>query len=169
MDKNAPFGVDLLLPQVGGGARKTNHDYTNGARRRRPPSTTPQRLLRGPPRTHGGCGRLGVLRPGTLPQLIDIIIEEGTKLFVCAVGVPPVWAVEKLHAAGILVMNMVGAPKHVKKCLAVGVDLICAQGGEGGGAPAPRPPAVCEGSAKPQNVCPTVPIAPRLQLGLNSV
>jgi len=23
-DKNAPFGVDLLIPQVGGGARKTN-------------------------------------------------------------------------------------------------------------------------------------------------
>lgn len=23
-DKNAPFGVDLLLPQVGGSARKTN-------------------------------------------------------------------------------------------------------------------------------------------------
>lgn len=23
-DPNAPFGVDLLLPQVGGGARKTN-------------------------------------------------------------------------------------------------------------------------------------------------
>ena len=23
-DKNAPFGVDLALPQVGGGARKTN-------------------------------------------------------------------------------------------------------------------------------------------------
>uniref|UniRef100_A0A7S3PM86 Nitronate monooxygenase domain-containing protein n=1 Tax=Aplanochytrium stocchinoi TaxID=215587 RepID=A0A7S3PM86_9STRA len=27
---NAPFGVDLLLPQVGGGARKTNKDYTRG-------------------------------------------------------------------------------------------------------------------------------------------
>ena len=27
-DKNAPFGVDLLLPQVGGNARKTNSDYT---------------------------------------------------------------------------------------------------------------------------------------------
>eukprot|EP00450_Noctiluca_scintillans_P030803 CAMPEP_0194550066 /NCGR_PEP_ID=MMETSP0253-20130528/95522_1 /TAXON_ID=2966 /ORGANISM="Noctiluca scintillans" /LENGTH=343 /DNA_ID=CAMNT_0039397501 /DNA_START=44 /DNA_END=1075 /DNA_ORIENTATION=+ len=25
-----PFGVDLLLPQVGGGARKTNKDYTGG-------------------------------------------------------------------------------------------------------------------------------------------
>ena len=29
-DKNLPFGVDLALPQVGGSARKTNHDYTHG-------------------------------------------------------------------------------------------------------------------------------------------
>ncbi len=29
-DKNGPFGVDLLLPQVGGGARATNYDYTKG-------------------------------------------------------------------------------------------------------------------------------------------
>lgn len=27
-DKNAPFGVDLLLPMVGAGARKTNKDCT---------------------------------------------------------------------------------------------------------------------------------------------
>lgn len=26
-DKNAPFGVDLLLPQVGGSARKTKYGY----------------------------------------------------------------------------------------------------------------------------------------------
>lgn len=30
-------------------------------------------------------------------------------------------------------MNMVGHVKHVKKCLDLGVDIICAQGGEGGG------------------------------------
>merc|ERR1712032_210646 len=29
--------------------------------------------------------------------------------------------------------NMIGAVKHVEKALAVGVDIICAQGGEGGG------------------------------------
>ena len=29
-DKNAPFGVDLLIPKVGGSARKTNYDYTKG-------------------------------------------------------------------------------------------------------------------------------------------
>merc|ERR1712217_594805 len=92
-------GVDLLLPQVGGGARKTNKDYTGGQ----------------------------------LGQLIDIIIEEKTALFICAVGVPPKWAVDKLHAANIPVMNMIGAEKHVDKALQSGVDIICAQGGEGGG------------------------------------
>ena len=30
-------------------------------------------------------------------------------------------------------MNMVGAPKHAEKALQAGVDIICAQGGEGGG------------------------------------
>jgi len=99
VDKNAPFGVDLLLPQVGGGARKTNKDYTGGH----------------------------------LDELIDIIIEEKAALFICAVGVPPKWVVDKLHSANIPVMNMVGAVKHVDKALEAGVDIICAQGGEGGG------------------------------------
>lgn len=94
-----PFGVDLLLPKVGEGARKTNYDYTKGK----------------------------------LDKLIDVIIESGAKLFVCAVGVPPKQVVEKMHQNNILVMNMVGHPKHVPKALACGVDLICAQGGEGGG------------------------------------
>eukprot|EP01002_Notosolenus_urceolatus_P002288 NODE_1603_length_1358_cov_67.145149_g1328_i0.p2 GENE.NODE_1603_length_1358_cov_67.145149_g1328_i0~~NODE_1603_length_1358_cov_67.145149_g1328_i0.p2 ORF type:complete len:365 (+),score=93.45 NODE_1603_length_1358_cov_67.145149_g1328_i0:92-1186(+) len=93
------FGIDLLLPQVGGSARKTNRDYTGGK----------------------------------LPELIDIICESGAKLFVSAVGVPPAWAVEKLHAKGILVMNMIGSTRHVQKCLDAGVDLLCAQGTEGGG------------------------------------
>lgn len=98
-DKNAPFGVDLLLPQVGGSARKTNYDYTKGK----------------------------------LNELVDIIIESGAKLFVSAVGVPPKAVVDKLHGAGILCMNMIGHPKHVAKALDVGMDIICAQGGEGGG------------------------------------
>ncbi|KAG9313120.1 2-nitropropane dioxygenase [Chiua virens] len=98
-DPNAPFGVDLLIPQIGGNARKTNYDY----------------------------------QKGQLNELLDVIIEEKATLFVCAVGVPPQYAVERLHKAGIIVMNMVGHPKHVGKALAMGVDLICAQAGEGGG------------------------------------
>lgn len=70
---------------------------------------------------------------GKLDELTDIVIESGARLFVSAVGVPPKHVVEKLHKAGILYMNMIGHPKHVAKCLALGVDIICAQGGEGGG------------------------------------
>lgn len=94
-----PFGVDLALPQVGGNARKTNHDYTGGK----------------------------------LEELIDITIESGARLFVSAVGVPPKHVIERLHKAGILIMNMVGHPKHAVKALDLGVDIVCAQGGEGGG------------------------------------
>jgi len=70
---------------------------------------------------------------GKLNELVDIIIDSGAKLFVSAVGVPPKAVVEKLHKHGILYMNMIGHPKHIKKCLDIGVDIICAQGGEGGG------------------------------------
>jgi len=115
VNPQAAFGVDLLLPQVGGDARKTNYDYTKG----------------------------------TLPQLLDVIIESGAKLFVSAVGVPPKYAVDRLHQANILVMNMIGAPKHVPKALEAGVDIICAQGGEGGGHTGDVPtsiliPSVCD-------------------------
>jgi NAD(P)H-dependent flavin oxidoreductase YrpB (nitropropane dioxygenase family) len=43
---------------------------------------------------------------GQLPELIDVIIEEKTRLFVSAVGVPPPEVIEKLHRAGILIMNV---------------------------------------------------------------
>jgi len=72
-DKNAPFGVELLQPQFGGNARKTNYDYTHGH----------------------------------LDQLIDVIIESGTKLFVSAVGVPPRQVVDRLHKAGIPIMSKI--------------------------------------------------------------
>lgn len=42
---------------------------------------------------------------GQLPELIDVIIRSNASLFVSAVGVPPKWAVDKLHAAGIPVMK----------------------------------------------------------------
>lgn len=97
--EDIPFGIDLLLPKLDGGARKTNYDYTNGQ----------------------------------LDELIDVIIEEKAKLFVSAVGVPPKYIVDKLHNAGIFVMNMIGSPRHVFKAVSVGVDMICCQGSCGGG------------------------------------
>jgi len=132
-DKNAPFGVDLLLPQVGGSARKTNYDYTKGK----------------------------------LDELVTITIESGAKLFVSAVGVPPKHVVERLHKAGVLYANMIGHVKHVKKCLDLGVDIICAQGGEGGGHTGDIPTTIlipevvklCEGKTSPMSGKPVQVVA----------
>jgi NAD(P)H-dependent flavin oxidoreductase YrpB (nitropropane dioxygenase family) len=93
-----PIGIDLLLPKIGGNARKTNKDYTGGK----------------------------------LKELIDVMIEEKIELFVCAVGVPPRWVVDKLHNSGIIVMNIIGSPKHVSGCIKAGVDIVAAQGTEAG-------------------------------------
>ena len=68
-----------------------------------------------------------------MDELIDIVVEEGAALFVCAVGVCPERVVRKCHQAGVVVMNMVGHPKHAVKAFEAGVDIVCAQGGEGGG------------------------------------
>jgi NAD(P)H-dependent flavin oxidoreductase YrpB (nitropropane dioxygenase family) len=127
-DKNGPFGVDLLLPQVGGSARKTNYDYTDG----KLPGMASSFIHVFP--------LFPFLTLMVRKELIDIIISEKAKLFVSAVGVPPRWVVDKLHAAGIYllsrflfgyfliylpgipVMNMIGAPKHVRKALDAGCD-----------------------------------------------
>merc|ERR1719272_279666 len=82
-DKNGKFGVDLAIPQVGGSARKTNHDYTHGK----------------------------------LPELTDIIVAEKAKLFICAVGVPPKWCMDKLHAGGVVCANMVGSVRNAEKAI----------------------------------------------------
>ncbi|KAL9101763.1 MAG: hypothetical protein Q9163_003010 [Psora crenata] len=70
---------------------------------------------------------------GQLRELVDVVVEEGTRLFVAAVGVPPRDVIERLHGAGVVVMNMVGHPRHATKAFEAGVDIVCAQGGEGGG------------------------------------
>jgi len=70
---------------------------------------------------------------GKLPKLLDILIAEGCKLFISAVGVPPPEEVERLHKAGIVVANVIGAPHHVEYALDAGCDFVIAQGSEAGG------------------------------------
>ncbi|RAL60964.1 hypothetical protein DID88_010060 [Monilinia fructigena] len=60
---------------------------------------------------------------GQLDALIDVTIEEGACLFISAVGIPPPHIIKRLHDAGILIMNMIGAPKHAVKALEAGVDI----------------------------------------------
>ena len=44
-----------------------------------------------------------------------------------------IYVYRSMYLTNTTQMNMIGHPKHVQKCLDLGVDIICAQGGEGGG------------------------------------
>ncbi|CAN6628493.1 hypothetical protein TRVA0_011S03048 [Trichomonascus vanleenenianus] len=103
--ENAVFGVDLVLPKVGEGARKTNKHY----------------------------------HEGPLQAFLDVIVKHGAKLVVSAVGAPSQEACDYLHKHGIAVMSMIGSVKHLKHIMGrngsdiARVDMVCCQGGEGGG------------------------------------
>lgn len=103
-DKNAVFGVDLVIPKVGEGARKTNKAYHDGP----------------------------------IEKFLDVVIKHGAKLVVTAIGAPSQEICDKLHDHGIAVMSMIGSVKHLrllldKNTMKSRVDLVCCQGGEGGG------------------------------------
>ena len=104
MDKNAAFGIDLLLPQARNSPKISFLSLIVSSRLvatlERPITTIRQDTCK---MLEYYCV-LCFSQDGKLPELIDIVVASGCKLFVSAVGVPPRWAVDKLHAAGIPVM-----------------------------------------------------------------
>ena len=70
--------------------------------------------------------------PGDMLRSVDLLIEGGAKLFVAGLGVPAE-AVERCHAAGVLVANMCGRVDHARRAVDAGCDLVIAQGTEAGG------------------------------------
>lgn len=71
-------------------------------------------------------------QPESMTAAVDVIIENGAKLFVAGLGIPfPI--LKKLKDAGVLVMSMVGKVDHAIKAEKAGCDAVIAQGTEGGG------------------------------------
>lgn len=71
-------------------------------------------------------------QPESLTASVDIIIEEGAKAFIAGLGVP-VAIVDRLRAAGVIVMCMAGNVRHAVKAVEAGCDVVIAQGTEAGG------------------------------------
>lgn len=67
-----------------------------------------------------------------IPELVDIIIEEGVKVVTTGAGNPAPY-MDKLKAAGVKVIPVVPSVKLAKKMEAIGADAIIAEGMESGG------------------------------------
>ena len=70
--------------------------------------------------------------PGQLERGVASIIEGGASLFVAGLGVPRE-VIDELHHHNVLVGSMCGKVRHAVAAVASGVDLVIAQGTEGGG------------------------------------
>ncbi|GGM54658.1 2-nitropropane dioxygenase [Dactylosporangium sucinum] len=69
---------------------------------------------------------------------VDLLIGEGVKVASFALAPKPD-LIERLKAAGTVVVPSVGARRHAEKVAAWGADAVVVQGGEGGGHTGPVP------------------------------
>ncbi len=70
--------------------------------------------------------------PGQVERGIRSVIDGGAALFVAGLGVPRE-VIDLLHQHHILVGSMCGKVRHAVSAVASGVDIVIAQGTEGGG------------------------------------
>lgn len=143
--KGRPFGVDLLIPRKYVGAEAGGFDASSlksmvpdahrewidqvleryGVPPLPPPSTDSERDQRG----------MAGLRidPKSMEPLIEVAFAHKVALIASALGTPPRWLVDKAHANGIPVAALAGRIDHAVAHKEGGVDLVIAQGTEGGG------------------------------------
>jgi NAD(P)H-dependent flavin oxidoreductase YrpB (nitropropane dioxygenase family) len=63
---------------------------------------------------------------------MEVVIEERVALYAAGLGNPAPW-MDRLKANGTVVMSVVGATRHAVQVADSGVDIIVAQGHDGGG------------------------------------
>ncbi|MEW6531283.1 MAG: nitronate monooxygenase [Thermodesulfobacteriota bacterium] len=134
-----PFGVDLLLPK--------SLDTEGALDAQRADEIPLSTVIKSIPKPHQewiekikadlGLSDVDVMiktntttrRPR---ESIDVCIEERVPLFCAGLGNPG-FMVEQAHAVGMKVLGITGNSKNARRMAQSGVDLIVAQGHEGGG------------------------------------
>jgi NAD(P)H-dependent flavin oxidoreductase YrpB (nitropropane dioxygenase family) len=143
--KGRPYGVDLLIPRKYVGAEAGGFDpdslksmVPDGhrewidevlARYSVPPMPPPTAESE---REQRGMAGLRI-DPKSMGPLIDVAFAHKVALIASALGTPPRWLVDKAHAHSIPVAALAGRIDHAVAHKEGGVDLIIAQGTEGGG------------------------------------
>jgi NAD(P)H-dependent flavin oxidoreductase YrpB (nitropropane dioxygenase family) len=85
------------------------------------------------PSQDGEMGLLGWTEATASPLLDEALTRPKVKLIANALGTPPKEIIDRIHASGRLVAALCGKVKQALQHKASGVDIIIAQGSEGGG------------------------------------
>jgi len=138
-----PYGVDFAMPVnyigKGGGEESSfdsldamipqqHRDFVDNLLDRYEIPELPPDFESGPVAAAG----LGVDEMGPI-QVEVCLAHPNVKMIVNALGPPPLYVIERAHAAGLLVGGLAGSKVHAERQIAIGVDVIVAQGTEAGG------------------------------------
>ena len=136
-----PYGVDILMPE--NLPRDFSDDELEGMRALVPDEHVAfvaklleSRGLNGAP---GGDPRNLLGRPGASLQrktalaMLEVAFRHPIRMIVNALGVPPREVFDLARPRGVLIGALAGSAEHARRHAAAGVDVIVAQGGEGGG------------------------------------
>lgn len=137
-----PYGVDLLLPQKYEGADEGGLDR-DSLRQLLPPEhqafvddiMARYNVPALDAEQQEAVSRLGGMNvsPKGYEPLLDVAFAHDIKLIASALGPPPAELVERAHQANVLVAALAGTKEHAIRHKELGVDIIIAQGTEGGG------------------------------------
>ena len=133
----APYGVDLLVPEA-----KVEVDRARLVESLR--AQIPQEHLDFvaelmtkydiPPLPEGTLLHDGTTTDASVvTQLLEVCFSHDIKLIANALGTPPPDMIGPAKEKGVPVASLVGQRKHAERQLAVGVDILVAQGYEAGG------------------------------------
>jgi len=138
-----PYGVDFAMPVnyvgKGGGEGASfdtldamipqeHRDFVDHLLLAHGVPELPEGFAAGPVAAAG----LGVDEMG--PSQVEVCLAHpGVRMIVNALGPPPQYVIDQAHAAGLLVGGLAGSKVHAERQVAIGVDVIVAQGTEAGG------------------------------------
>jgi NAD(P)H-dependent flavin oxidoreductase YrpB (nitropropane dioxygenase family) len=126
-----PFGVDLVLPPG-----MPEHNSREAIEAHIPDEH--RRFVRGiidkydVPDPSGPGMRTRFIRSAEIEaEQLEAVFESDVDLFACGIGAPRP-AVDRAHELGKTTAALIGSPRHVRRALDSGVDMIVAQGAEAG-------------------------------------
>lgn len=143
--KGRPFGVDLLIPSKYVGSEsggltpeslremvpEEHREWIDDLLQRYDVPPLP------PPTPDGKRDERGMsglrVDPKSMGPLIDVAFAHRVELIASALGTPPSWLVDEAHERGIPVAALAGRVDHAVAHKQAGVDIVIAQGTEGGG------------------------------------
>jgi nitronate monooxygenase len=143
-----PFGVDTLLPAS---VRRGSAPQSGGApvnpmalmgeyqqftrefmERENLPKVDAATAMRAAGAPEMGTGGLQLFSREFFEAQMEVVIEEKVPVYAAGLGNPAPW-MDRLHANGTKVMAVIGKVKHALQVVDSGIDMIVAQGHDGGG------------------------------------